>query len=94
MKFEVLVDNGEEKQYYFHCPGCGHAHSVRSRGHGAIWGVTGVSDNLPTVIPSIRVRVGEKVCHSFVRAGKIQYLSDCTHSMVGQTVELPDADDV
>lgn len=27
-------------------------------------------------------------CHSFVRDGDIQFLSDCSHSMVGQTVPL------
>lgn len=30
------------------------------------------------------------VCHSFVRDGQIQYLSDCTHDLAGQTVDLPD----
>lgn len=29
------------------------------------------------------------VCHSFVRAGRIEFLSDCTHAMAGQTVPLP-----
>ncbi|MDU4254915.1 DUF6527 family protein [Pseudomonas sp.] len=29
------------------------------------------------------------VCHSFVRDGRIQFLSDCTHSLAGQTVDLP-----
>lgn len=28
------------------------------------------------------------VCHSFVRDGRIQFLSDCTHELRGQTVEL------
>lgn len=27
-------------------------------------------------------------CHSFVRDGKIQYLSDCTHELAGQTVDM------
>lgn len=27
-------------------------------------------------------------CHSFVIDGKIQYLSDCTHELAGQTVDL------
>lgn len=31
-----------------------------------------------------------KVCHSFVTDGRIQYLSDCTHSLKNQTVDLPD----
>lgn len=33
------------------------------------------------------------VCHSFVTDGKIQFLSDCTHELAGQTVPLPDIDD-
>ena len=30
------------------------------------------------------------VCHSFITNGQIQFLSDCTHALAGQTVELPD----
>lgn len=33
------------------------------------------------------------VCHSFVRDGQIQFLTDCTHSLAGQTVPLPDYKD-
>ena len=29
-------------------------------------------------------------CHSFVQAGQIQFLGDCTHALAGQTVPLPD----
>lgn len=29
-------------------------------------------------------------CHSFVTDGRIQFLSDCTHELVGQTVNLPE----
>lgn len=28
-------------------------------------------------------------CHSFVRAGRIEFLSDCTHALAGKTVPLP-----
>lgn len=28
-------------------------------------------------------------CHSFVRDGKIEFLNDSTHSLAGQTVDLP-----
>jgi len=31
-----------------------------------------------------------QVCHSFVTDGHIQFLSDCTHSLAGQNVPLPD----
>lgn len=30
------------------------------------------------------------VCHSFVTDGRIQFLTDCTHALAGQTVDLPD----
>jgi len=30
------------------------------------------------------------VCHSFVTDGRIQYLSDCTHELAGQTIDLPE----
>ncbi|MBW4089893.1 MAG: ammonia monooxygenase [Proteobacteria bacterium] len=29
-------------------------------------------------------------CHSFVRAGVIEFLGDCTHALAGQKVPLPD----
>lgn len=28
-------------------------------------------------------------CHTFVTDGRIQFLSDCTHALAGQTVDLP-----
>jgi hypothetical protein len=34
----------------------------------------------------------EKVCHSFVTDGQIQFLGDCTHALAGQTVPLKEWD--
>lgn len=31
-------------------------------------------------------------CHSFVRDGKIEFLSDCSHALAGQTTELLEID--
>ena len=42
-----------------------------------------------------RVMAGETLnlppttCHSFIKAGHIQFLNDCTHALAGQTVPLP-----
>lgn len=36
-----------------------------------------------------QVRV-PKVCHTFVTDGRIQYLSDCTHHLAGQTIDMPE----
>ncbi|MCA0447652.1 MAG: ammonia monooxygenase [Bacteroidetes bacterium] len=32
-----------------------------------------------------------KVCHCFIREGRIQFLGDCWHELKGQTVDLPPA---
>lgn len=29
-------------------------------------------------------------CHSFVTDGRIQFLSDCSHELAGQTLDLPE----
>ena len=34
------------------------------------------------------------ICHSFVTDGKIQFLGDCTHHLKGQTVELPEIEEI
>lgn len=31
----------------------------------------------------------KRVCHSFVRDGQWQFLGDCTHTLRGQTVQIP-----
>jgi Family of unknown function (DUF6527) len=32
----------------------------------------------------------DKICHSFVTDGRIQFLPDSTHALAGQTVPIPD----
>lgn len=32
----------------------------------------------------------EHICHSFITDGQIQFLSDCTHKLAGQTVAIPE----
>jgi hypothetical protein len=83
--------------YVFDCPGCGYSHGIfiKKEGYsGPTWEFNGDMDK-PTINPSINhTMMSGKVlmhrCHSFVKNGKIQYLSDCTHKLVGQTVELPE----
>lgn len=92
MKFAIMVDNEDEKKYVFHCPGCGYAHWIRSKGPAPRWNVSGLKEDRPTVSPSVRVR-GQFMCHSFIRDGRIEYLRDSTHELSGQTVDIPDFDD-
>lgn len=81
----------------FHCPGCECAHGVRPQGPGPSpqWGWNGSMDR-PTFSPSLLVTTDypdhRDVCHSFVRDGQIQFLTDCTHGLAGRTVEIPDWD--
>lgn len=82
------------------------AHGIQhGAGPGPRWGWNGDMDR-PTFTPSVLVRWSEpsnapeefdnpakdvkKVCHSFVTDGRIQFLSDSTHALAGQTVDIPD----
>ena len=87
--------------YSFYCPGCSHAHTINTNPGG--WGFDGNLES-PTFTPSVLLMHEAKpdaapgfeewrtkrICHSFVTAGRIQFLGDCTHALVGQTVDLPD----
>lgn len=46
----------------------------------------------PSLVVTIKTEPKKQICHSFVRDGKIQFLSDCFHDLAGQTVEMPDID--
>ena len=86
--------------YHFYCPGCKCIHQIAIAENDCgfpIWKCNGDMEN-PTVEPSIKVEYHgadkDTVCHSFVRDGKIQYLSDCTHNMAGKTVDMIDFNDI
>lgn len=95
-KFHLLNDvaNGVQGLYYFHCPGCGNAHPVHTitpNAGGSVWGFNGDIDK-PTISPSLLCNKDwpDSRCHSFIKDGKIQFLSDCWHSLKNQTVEIPE----
>ena len=78
--------------YKFYCPGCEGYHAVwTDKEKTPCWEFNGDVDS-PTASPSILVRApypeGIRVCHSFIKDGKIQFLNDCTHNLKGQTGEL------
>jgi hypothetical protein len=43
--------------------------------------------------PAPELETVPTVCHSFVTDGRIQFLNDCTHSLAGQTIDLPPFDE-
>jgi hypothetical protein len=90
---------GKGKCYLFHCPGCGHGHAffVREDGGRPSWTFDGNME-APTFAPSLlnTCELGEERrphrCHLFLRAGVVEFLSDCTHEYAGKRYPLPDAD--
>ena len=84
----------------FWCPGCEENHQIDT----AKWEFDGDYDRptfspsyltwldpnpnvLPENDPDGKYRNGFR-CHSFIKAGMIEFLSDCTHHLAGQTVAL------
>lgn len=88
------VDTGTV-QVWFWCPGCDEAHAVSVGGseEGPKWTWNGSVDR-PTFQPSLLTWKGDdarprKRCHSFITDGRIQFLSDCSHPLANQTVDIP-----
>jgi hypothetical protein len=83
------------KAFWFVCPGCGQGHRyvTRTDGGSPSWEFSGTPES-PTFSPSLIYRWGDngnrQICHFFVKDGRIEFQSDCTHSMKGRTVELPE----
>lgn len=83
------------------CPACNTVHEIavdEPFSNGAKWSFDG-NELFPTFNPSINKRWGRYadpscrvkggVCHYYLHKGVIQYLSDCTHGMAGQSMDLP-----
>jgi hypothetical protein len=80
------------EQFWYWCAGCGYEHAFSVREKGGNHSFNNDLDN-PTVSPSLLQNwPGVKVCHSFIKNGQIQYLTDCQHELAGKTIELPDVD--
>jgi len=86
-----LWSPGPPAQYWFHCPGCknDHAFTIGTGDQG--WTFNGDLEK-PTFRPSLLCNKDnpKRRCHSFVTAGKIEFLKDCHHELRSQTVDLPD----
>lgn len=87
-KLRTAMDSRGTRIYTFHCKGCGHSHMFNEQ-----WTFNGNMES-PTFSPSLLNYLpnGTERCHLFVREGKIEYLSDCSHHLAGQTVEMEDVE--
>ena len=88
-----------EGEFWFECPGCKmlHAiHTIHPNTMKAMWSFNGDLDK-PTFSPSLLVRYPQfekpdRICHSFIKDGNIQFLSDCTNDLKDQIVPIPEFD--
>lgn len=82
--------------YFWFCPACQEMHNLPDG-----WKFNGNVDK-PTFSPSFKhewdwgpklkpgKREGRNVCHYIVTDGRVAYCGDCTHSMAGTTIDMPD----
>lgn len=90
-------DGSDWRGIAFWCPGCASVHAIKVSASGWTFDGNAVA---PTFSPSILVTYDgadadqpealPSRCHSFVKAGQIEFLSDCTHALASKTVPLPD----
>lgn len=95
------IYESRDGMFLFECPGCGYLHAFYTK-NGPLndagvmqnWTYNGDGDS-PTINPSLNVNSKDPKsrCHSWIRNGTIQFLSDSFHSLAGQTVPIPDWDD-
>lgn len=86
--YEAGPDQGNI-MYLFYCPGCETLHPF----HVPRWSWNG-SFEKPTFHPSLKCFMGSgpletsKICHCIITNGKIQFLEDCYHKLVNQTIDM------
>lgn len=88
---------GDEKRTIgkaFLCPGCEFPHVIYTVKYdpnrdNPVWTWNG-DDEKPTFTPSLMQREARpgSVCHLFVKDGRLEFLSDSTHALAGQTVDM------
>lgn len=82
----VTYDEKSHHAWLVWCPACNAPHSFDDR-----WKMSGTHEK-PTFDGSMLVHEspGHPRCHSFLRDGVWEFLGDCTHDKVGQSIEAPD----
>jgi hypothetical protein len=85
------LNKANDGRLIFYCSGCESYHFADQR-----WTFNGDYER-PTFDPSVLVTIGHDpdppdICHFYVRDGRIQYLTDCTHPLAGQTIDMVECD--
>lgn len=75
-------------QLWFYCPGCKNSHAFTI---GVNWWQWNGSYDKPSFTPSLMCNRGlPSQCHSWVTDGRIKFFGDSNHELAGQTVDIPD----
>lgn len=95
----MKVQFASDGRLIYDCPGCKCSHGVVTKfkpyGHVSAW-FWNESYDKPTINPSVLVKwdfdgnIPNKICHHYVENGQLKFLSDCTHELAGQTVDMID----
>lgn len=78
---------GQHHSWLFWCPGCNEPHHLTDA-----WTFNNDHER-PTFTPSLLVHglpSHHPRCHSFITAGRIEFLGDCEHALRLQTVDIPE----
>lgn len=95
--FLARVDFSRKGEIWHFCPACNEIHRYavgEPFNNGAKWKYDEKHES-PTLTPSMNIVVGPDddgrrfICHYWIKAGRIEYLQDCTHALRGLTVPLP-----
>lgn len=93
IKLSVVSD---KSGFAFFCPGCEIVHIIQTNPkYSPCWGFNGDVDS-PTVIESVKVTaplgdgIPDRICHSKIKNGFIDFLKDSTHQLSGSIVEIPE----
>lgn len=87
LKTSGLYNYKNAATHEIYCPGCEITH-----GFDQTWAFNQDFVN-PTINPSLLIHDKNKICHSYIKNGYIQYLQDCTHHLKGRCVRLPPIDE-
>ena len=80
--------SNEDGVYLVECPSCRMLHRIPTKNSKRPnWTFNGDFEK-PSFSPSLVVKWGDTICHSFIRDGQWQFLADSTHKMAGYTVPM------
>ena len=96
---EFKSDGKHVEAYFVYCPACERAHQFiieNEADPSHVWQFDG-NEDAPTFSPSLLVESGpmkpgapNHICHSYLRKGSWEFLTDCSHGYAGNKTRMID----